>query len=193
MMERRIGKGSFVLSSLSFFASNEALRDVCRPALLAWLAGKNHRIIFDETHHGIFESPGMAWLMRKYRLHWLGVGLLVLAGLFVWQNAMSLVPSYRPLPSQGPEIAYGKDSTAGLVNILRQNVPKTTVLSVCVREWKRTLARTDPETEKNEYRVAAILEREKDASPAQRDPAVAYNDICRILKKKDERIRRENK
>jgi hypothetical protein len=106
---------------------------------------------------------------------------------------MSLVPSYRPLPSQGPEIAYGKDSTAGLVNILRQNVPKTTVLSVCVREWKRTLARTDPETEKNEYRVAAILEREKDASPAQRDPAVAYNDICRILKKKDERIRRENK
>ena len=182
MMERRVGKGSFVLSTMSFFSSNEALRDERRPELLAWLIGRNRHVIFDETHHGIFESRGMTWLMRKYRLSWLGIGLLVLAGLFIWQNGTSLVPAETARAA--PDVARGKGSTSGLVNILRRHVATDTVLELCVKEWKRTLGRAGPELEQKIREVDAILERDRSAPIARRDPARTYNDISTMLKRK---------
>ena len=47
IMERSYGKGRIVLSSESFFLSNEAMKDKRYPHLLSWLCGDRPTIIFD--------------------------------------------------------------------------------------------------------------------------------------------------
>ena len=49
-----------MLSSDSYFLSNEAIRKERHADLLAWLVGLNARVLFDETHLGVSESPGVA-------------------------------------------------------------------------------------------------------------------------------------
>lgn len=52
LIERAYGRGSVVVATDTFFASNEALRDERQSGLLAWLIGPSRRVIFDETHLG---------------------------------------------------------------------------------------------------------------------------------------------
>src|SRR5207245_8920088 len=68
LIERRFGSGSLVFSADSYFVSNEALRKERLPKLLAWLAGRNTTVLFDETNLGVMESQGIAALVRNYRL-----------------------------------------------------------------------------------------------------------------------------
>jgi len=86
-----------VLAADSYFTSNEALLHERHPKLLAWLVGAGTRAVFDETHLGVAENPGMAALARKYRLHGVAAVLLLLAVLHVWGSAASLLP-----PPPGP-------------------------------------------------------------------------------------------
>ena len=44
-------------------------------------------VVFDEEHNGLRDNPGIASLARKYRLHGVIAGLILLAGLFVWKKA----------------------------------------------------------------------------------------------------------
>ena len=76
----------------SYFVSNEAMAKDRHADLLAWLIGPDKNVVFDEAHFGIVETSGVAVLMRKYRLHGLAAGLMLLAGLFIWKNSTSLVP-----------------------------------------------------------------------------------------------------
>src|SRR5262245_8947980 len=94
VIERRFGSGSLVFCADSYLVSNEALRNERHPKWLAWLTGRSSAVLFDETHLGVLEEPGVAALVRKYRLHGLVVGLALLAGLFVWKNTTSFVPPY---------------------------------------------------------------------------------------------------
>jgi len=185
MVERSIGDGTIVLSALSYFVSNEAMRDERHPELLLWVVGDEKRVVFDELHHGIMEQHGIATLARKYRLHWLGAGLLVLAGLFVWKNGVSLVPadSGTHVTLGGP-VAEGKGSASGLVNLLRRNIAGETVLRTCVDEYEKSAGRCDGKMREKLERVAAILEGEQKQSARRRDNTRTYNEICRILNEK---------
>ena len=95
VVERRFGHGSVVIATDSYFLSNEAMQKDRHADVLAWLVGSGSNVVFDEAHLGVMESSGVAMLMRKYRLHWLAGGLVLLAGLFIWKNSVSLVPAAR--------------------------------------------------------------------------------------------------
>jgi hypothetical protein len=87
LIERSYGKGSIVLSSDSFFLSNEAMKRERYPQLLSWLCGPHRKIVFDETHLGVSKSPGIATLLRKYGLAPFFISLIVLALLAIWKQA----------------------------------------------------------------------------------------------------------
>jgi hypothetical protein len=178
VIERDYGKGTIALLSDSYLLSNEAMRAERQPGLLAWLVGPSPTVIFDEAHLGMEQPKGIMILMRRYRLAPLLLALLFLAGLFLWQNALSLVPKRTSMET--PSTARGKDAGAGLINLLRRSISGRDVLSVCVEEWRRSLGRGDRESALT-ARISEIVKREKSLPPGRRDPARAYNLISRIL------------
>jgi hypothetical protein len=180
MIERRYGKGTIVLATDTYFTSNEAILRERHPELLAWLAGSHQSIVFDETHNGIFENPGITFLFRKYGLHGVFIGFLLLGLLFVWKNSVSLVPRHANQDNEADNIATGKNHLSGFISLLRRNVPRKEVLSVCVQEWKKGLRQGAVPKEK--------MERIEKAAGAFRDRSVkselqvdAYKSITKIL------------
>ena len=182
LMERDYGRGTIVLCADSYLFSNEGLMKSPQPELLAWLVGaKDHgkkKVIFDETHFGLAESPGVASLARKYRLHGLLVGFLVLAGLFIWKNAVPLVPPSLDRGDGELVHASGRDSAAGLVSLLKRNVPRNRILAVCFSEWKKTaLSGATGLKEKAVRAEAEVLS----GGTGPEGPVVAYRKIYEIL------------
>jgi hypothetical protein len=180
LIERKFGAGSVVFSTDTYFISNEALRKERHAELLAWLIGSCRRAVFDEAHLGIVEAPGVASLMRRYHLHGLVAGLLLLAGLFIWKNLAGFAP---PGPEEKAD-AYvaGKDSAAGFVNLLRRHVAPRELLNVCVAEWGKSFPRQMVSPARRE-RVQAVINAEKARPPRERDSVRAYLAICEALKK----------
>ncbi len=180
IIERTFGRGSIVLVSDSYFLSNEALRKDPQAALLAWVAGSNSQFIFDEAHLGVSEDPGIATLARKYRLHGLVGGLLLLAILFVWKNSISFIPAH-PESIDTHDLMAGKDSATGFVNLLRRNVSAADLLSICFSEWKKSGGENRCHTRSKVKRVAKVVA-EQNALPArQKNPAESYQSISKIL------------
>lgn len=177
IIERPFGRGSIVLCADSYLFSNEALRNDPKPELLAWLTGpvKSTRqpVVFDEVHLGLNESPGIAALGRKYRLHGLMAGFIVLAMLFVWKNAFSLTPARESDEDSGVYTSR-KDYTAGLISLLRRNIPSKKIMKTCIDEWERSYA----SKQKN---LAPIIQRVKEAAQHETDQVETYKKIHSIL------------
>jgi hypothetical protein len=179
--ERRYGAGSIVLAADSYFLSNEALRKDRAPQLLAWLAGSAANIIFDEESHGTRENPGIASLVRKYQLHGLAAGLLVLAVLFIWKNASRFIPPHEAPDADG-EIVRGKEAAEGFSNLLRRSIPPAEIIATCAAEWRKSFhhEQRDPKAALVEELLAA-----EQARPArERNPAALYRSIAQELAKK---------
>jgi hypothetical protein len=179
VLERKFGRGSVVVASDSYFVSNEALTRDRHAELLAWLVGANTRVVFDEAHLGILESPGVATLMRQYRLHGLAAGLLLLAGLFIWKNSTSLVPPPAEEPRE--DFVAGKDSASGFVNLLRRNILPRDVFEVCFAEWKKSVAPSGKLSSTRRQEAEAVFLAEKSLPAGQRNPIVSYKNISEIL------------
>jgi hypothetical protein len=180
VVERRFGAGTVVLATDSYFLSNEALLKDRHPDLLAWLVGPAHKVIFDEAHFGIVDTAGVASLIRKYRLHGLAASLLLLAGLFLWQNAARFVP---PTPEErAPDYVAGKESAAGFVNLLRRNVAPRDLLQTCFAQWQKSFARETGPSAVRIVQAQAVLDAENALPHRQRDPIRAYQQISGILK-----------
>jgi len=179
LIERRFGKGSVVMASDSYFFSNEAMEKDRHADLLAWLIGNNHTIVFDEAHLGVLETSGVAALMRKYRLHGLAAGLLLLAGLFIWKNASSLVPPHAERERQN--YVAGKDSAAGFVNLLRRSIAPRELLPVCFAEWKKTVAPAGKLSAARLQQAEAAFHAENALPSRDRNPIASYRKICSIL------------
>jgi hypothetical protein len=181
IIERSCGPGSLVLSSDSYFVSNEALRRERHPALLAWLIGGRREVLFDETHLGVEEKPGVAGLMRRYHLEGVLLGLLLVAALFVWQNSAPLVPPLADEPNEGRgALVQGKESTAGFASLLRRSIPPAEILSVCFAEWKTACARA-PRAAARLPAVEKIMAAEQARPPGSRSPAETWQTIQRLL------------
>ena len=179
VIERRFGRGSVVIATDSYFISNEAMVKDRHADLLAWLIGADKNIVFDEAHFGVVESSGVALLMRKYRLHGLATGLLLLAVLFVWKNSSSLVP---PSGDEKPEdFVAGKDSAAGFVNLLRRSVAPRDLLTACFAEWKKSLARKGGISSTRVQRAEAIVAEENSRPNKERNPIATYRKISEVL------------
>jgi hypothetical protein len=191
VMERAVGRGTFVISALSYGVSNEALRDEREAGLLVWLLGGRTRIVFDETHHGLQESAGLMTLVRRYGLSVALLNLLLLGALFIWRNNAGLVPAADDTPADGPEVAAGKDSATGLGNLLRRNIRRVELVATCVAVWKRTDeagARLPATAIK---RIEAMLEAERLLPGGQRSPARLYNAIGEVVRNEGRGAKRQ--
>lgn len=176
IIERPFGKGSIVMASDSYFLSNEAMRAERAPRLLAWLTGARSKLVFDETHLGVGENPGIAALIGKYHLAGLVAAIAALAGLFVWQTASPFLPP--KVDADGAHTVAGRDSASGFVSLLRREIAPSRLIEVCLDQWKKSFAHT-PE------KLSGTLERiEAAAAQGSRDPAGAYRTISQILAEK---------
>ncbi len=174
--------GELILASDSYFLSNEALRAEPRPALLAALVGPARRVIFDETHLGIAEQPGMMTLARRYHLQGALAALGLLAVLFIWRNVVSLVPP--PVPSNDPAApaatVTGRDAAAGFLNLLRRGVSPRDLTAVCLAQWQHTPGPRPPDAATIE-RLRVLAETEAARPASRRSPATAYRAMCAAL------------
>ena len=180
VIEREFGPGVAIVATDSFFLSNEAMLNDRHADLLAWLIGDKRTAVFDEAHLGVTESPGVASLIRKYRLHGFIGGLILLAALFIWKNAMSLVPLQAS--QVRPDFVGGRDAASGFVNLLRRSIPRQEVLAVCFAEWKKS-GEAARYSGRRLQQAEAAFEAERARTPKERDDVRAYQTISNALKK----------
>lgn len=181
LVERNFGKGSLVLASETFFLSNEAMLRDRHSGLLAWLVGPKKEVIFDESHLGIASNPGVAALARKYNLHGLAGGLLIIALLYVWMSSTSLLPAYKTGSDLEKKAIEGKDSASGLSNLLRRNVPPQSIFQLCYSEWKKSALSQKQLEEKKVKKVDEFIKQHPDRT---KNPVESYNAISEMLKER---------
>jgi hypothetical protein len=181
--ERKFGKGSLVLVSDTFFLSNEAMLREREPEFLAWLIGGKKEVIFDEYHHGIATNHGVASLARRYHLHGVAAGLLIMALLFVWMNSTSLVPAHASAAELEKKTIAGKDTASGLSNLLRRSVSVKDILPLCFSEWKKSLGK-QKQTDKSVKRVEEYFAQGSDQLNRVKDPVASYNRISQMLRER---------
>jgi hypothetical protein len=184
VMERRFGAGTVVMCGDSYFLSNQALREERHSDLLVWLVGANSRVIFDETHNGVVDEPGVAKLARKYRLQGVAAAFLILAALYIWRSASSLVP---PVPerdaNESTRAALGKDAASAFINLLRRSIPSRDVIAVCVREWEKSFAHARPDLRTRVDWMRNVAEEQRNLPAQKRDPLGTYRNISHELGK----------
>jgi hypothetical protein len=180
LVERKIGRGTIVLASDCYFLSNEALLKDRHSDLLAWLVGAATLVVFDEAHLGIVETPGVASLIRKYRLQGLGIGVALVAALFVWKNTASFLPPWPDEPAPGT--VSGREVSAGFINLLRRNIAPRDVLRVCFEEWTKSLPQGGGHSIAKVDQAQTVMEAENARAQAGRDPVRAYREICQVLR-----------
>ncbi len=142
LIARNWDSGAIVLSTDSYFLSNEAMREHRNPALLAWLIGPNTSVLVDESHHGIYSKPGIMNLLRDYNYHGVLMALALVAGLFIWKNATSL--GTRPgeeEQAQAAQAQSGTESFAGLRHLMRRTVPQKKLVHKCRDIWLKDFER----------------------------------------------------
>ena len=184
IVERPYGRGSLVLLADSFLLSNEALRSERHPELLVWLLGESANIVFDETHFGIFEHPGVLSLVKKYRFHWFIFAVAILALLFIWKNSVYFVPPPQKSPAQpGEDFISDRDAAQGLISLLRRNIPVSQLLQACAREWERTMSPEKRIQNAQLAQIKSVLRKMTPRSPKSIDPVAAYQRISKIISK----------
>lgn len=186
LLERRFGQGAIVLSADSYFLSNEAMFRERHPDLLSWIIGANRHVVCDEAHFGIAENPGVAALARKYRLHGLAAGLLLLAALFVWKNVSPLVPVAADLELAPSDHLTGKDASSGFVNLLRRNISAAEVVFVGFEQWKHAMNQTPARSKLAGADSMVAAERER--PPKERDPIRLYRSLAQHLSSKNKQL-----
>jgi hypothetical protein len=178
LIERSFGKGSVVLLTDSFLLSNEAMKSKRYPHFLSWLCGTHKKIIFDETHLGVQKSPGIATLLRKYGLAPFIVSLLVLAILAIWKQSARFIPAYE----EGGQalVDPGKDSSAGLTNLLRRNISLHDILPACLEEWRRSFTHGKQNLSGLLPRIQEIIAEHRAQPRKKRNPVLAYRKISAL-------------
>ena len=172
VIERPFGRGSIVLVTDSGFAANATLKAGRQPKLLVWLVGDCVEVVFDETHLGMGERSGIVALARRYRLEGLFAGLVLLALLFVWKNAVAFAPASGP-PAGTVAGVTGRRAAEGLAAVLRRHVAPRDLSRNCLAEWKKAFARSRP-----------ALARQLSRAALDQDPVAAYRKASVIAKEK---------
>jgi hypothetical protein len=183
VVERALGAGTVVVSTDAWPVSNEALRRERTPAFLTWLAGSKRRLLFDEHHLGVEESPGLAAMMRRYRMHGIVGAFLILALLFFWRSAASFLPRASAGEATSVDIE-GRDAAAGFANLLRRGIRPPELLKTCFAEWKHSLTAGDGCSRGRLDRMEQLLMSWEDTPPRERNPVATYRELHRAWKEK---------
>jgi hypothetical protein len=180
LAERRFSSGSVIVATDASFMSNEGLAREASPKFLAWLIGDAKQIIFDETHLGTKEDPGIMALVRKHNLHGMFVGGLILFGLFVWRSSMSLVPA-DDAEDDATRTVSGHGATAGLVSLLRRGISRGQVMTKCFETWEKTATRRHASMQSRIATARAMLPPPKARRARKGVLTELYRQICEIL------------
>ena len=183
LIERAVGEGSLVLVADAYLLSNEAMRAERHADLLAWLAGPNGTILFDETTLGTQRTQGIASLMWQYRLQGVVITLIIIAALYIWKNGQPLVPPFHDALPTDAYAYVGKDSASGFTNLLKRSVPQTRVLRTCLAELEKSFSHRSADLAESVRDAKAIILREDSVSAGQRDLVRAYKEICAAFSK----------
>ena len=180
MIERTLGRGAIIVATDSYFVSNEALRKERAADLLAWLPGEGRKVLFDETHLGVQQNPGIATLARRYGLQGGAVALLALAVLFIWKNSASFLPRDQTAVEAAPVL--GRESAAGFENLLRRGIAPKNLLQTALDEWHKSSRLDARVTPARRERISAVVE----AFNATEKPNLVetYREVTRILNRK---------
>lgn len=183
VLERTYGKGSVVIASDAYFASNESLHFGADPEFLLWLLGGKTKIVFDETIHGSIETGGAMKLIRRYRAHGVFFGLVAFLALWAWRSASPLVSggeaADRGIDADGA--VMGEATGAGFIRLLRRSVAPPDLLATCVEIWKGSAGAAASDAVRR--RVEEILARHR-RDPRQLGAAEAYREIAERLRKR---------
>ena len=180
IMERKLGSGSVVVCTDRYFLSNEALWKGPSTAFLSWLFGDATRITFEETHlgPGIGDEDGVMTLARRYRMHGLFLGGILLFGLFIWRNSLSLVPP-NPEDDLGhwrADAVAGQSTASGLEGLLRRGVGHSKLLARCLDVWEGTKAAATAIPAERRAKARALL-----ATFKTRQAPQAYREMRDLL------------
>jgi hypothetical protein len=186
--QRRLGTGSVVVCTDTFFMSNQALWKDPAPEFLLWMTGGARTIIFDERHHGLGmgDDPGIMNLARRYHMHGLFVGGVVLFLLFVWRNSSTLIPhdEAADLGLGRSGIVSGEGASAGLTSLLRRGTPRSSLLSRCLDVWRSTKAASARIPAARVTSAQQMLASELETSSGKKDVVNLYQKLTRILHSK---------
>ena len=106
--------------------------------------------------------------------------LLLLAGLFIWQNASPFPPAAQAQATS--ELVSGKEAAAGFTNLLRRNIAPGDLLRLCFEEWTKSLAHNCGLPIERIDAAQAVVENEDSRARTTRDPVSAYRKIALALK-----------
>jgi hypothetical protein len=172
IISRDFGSGAIILCSDSYLFSNEAILKDRHTRLIAQMVGDARNILFDEGHNGMREDASLGTLARRYRLHGFVAGLLLLAGLFLWQSSARFLPA---IPEEDRlDSVSGKDAASGLEKLLKRSVPGNQLASICLAEWKKSPQLQERCGKQKLARIEAAVQEQK-------DPVQAYRTIHQIL------------
>ncbi|MEM6915795.1 MAG: DUF4350 domain-containing protein [Verrucomicrobiota bacterium] len=184
VIEKRLGKGSLVFASDSFFVSNEALHLSATPEFLVWLLGGKTNIVFDETIHGVREVGGAMVLMRRYRVHGVFFGLILFVALWAWRSSSPLAPSEadtgRGLAVTAGAVT-GEETSSGLTRLLQRSIAPNELLRQCVELWSESRSREIPKSV--EKKVSGVLQKYEPESRS-RDAVTSYREISEWLRRR---------
>jgi hypothetical protein len=136
-VEKQFGAGSVVVALHSDDFSNESLAtDSSYLAEVPLLIGRHTSVVFDETHFGIEESGSIAGLARHYKLQGLIAGLLILVGLFIWNQSVSFPPPTQFESSRETQV-LGADARKTFAGLIARHLSPQALIESCVAEWNR--------------------------------------------------------
>jgi hypothetical protein len=124
---------------------------------------------------------GFSSLVCQYGLHSFFAGLFLIALLFIWKNAVCLVPpSESNLRSEGNTLTNNKDYAAGLISLLRRNIPEKDLLKVGFDEWLKSLGPGKKRLKEKIDKIEAMVIGE-DIETVRSTSVKKYQVICKIL------------
>jgi hypothetical protein len=174
IVERAFGHGSIVLLADSYPLSNEALATDRNTDFLLWLIDNRRGVLFDETHLGLTEQPGIMTLANRFGLQGTLFSFVAVLLLFIWKCQYTLVP--RTKFDQNSLIVSGNSSDQAFLNLLPRAVPYKDLLKVCISTWLKT-ARPTPAQQ-------AILEEFRSDTGPVKPILEGYNRLTALLNEK---------
>jgi hypothetical protein len=174
IVERTFAHGSLVLLADSYPLSNEALATYRNTGFLFWLMDNRSGVLFDETHLGLSERPGIMTLAQRYGLQGTVISIVAVLLLFIWKCQYTLVPRTRSA-HDGLTVSGGSSDQVFL-NLLRRNVSQKELINVCIRTWLKTARPTPAQL--------ARLEEFRADSGEKKSFVERYNRITALLNEK---------
>jgi hypothetical protein len=136
IVERALAQGSLVLLADSYPLSNEALTAGRNTEFLLWLIGRRGGVLFDETHLGLSERPGIMTLAQRYGLQGTLISIVAVLLLFIWKCQYTLVP--RTARDRTRSTVSGCSSEQVFLNLLQRTISRKNLLGLCLETWRKT-------------------------------------------------------